>query len=151
MENRPPLEQYPAALFDAVAGAYEVWLTRCITERGRNQIDPQQIADVVRISARTALEDLYKFLGTDVDLQKSNPLHILRQSTKLANDLLSSTGAVPPPRDEFETAAMPHDVFSIGPLTWRDLGDDVHDAGITWGAWKAATVLSRRRAEGKID
>jgi hypothetical protein len=26
----------------------------------------------------------------------------------------------------------------------------VHEAGITWGAWKAATVLTRRRAEGKV-
>jgi hypothetical protein len=30
------------------------------------------------------------------------------------------------------------------------MGDDVHEAGISWGAWKAATVLTRRRAEGKV-
>jgi hypothetical protein len=45
---------------------------------------------------------------------------------------------------------MPHDHYAVGPLTWKDLSEDVHDAGITWGAWKAATVLTRRRAEGKI-
>ena len=150
MEDRPPLEEYPAALFNAVAGAYAAWLTRCIVERGSDSIDRQQIEEVVRGSARAALDDLSAFLATDVDEQKTNPLHILRQSTRLANELLATTGAVPPHRDEFEISAMPHDVFSIGPLTWRDLSEDVHDAGITWGAWKAATVLSRRRTEGKI-
>ena len=45
---------------------------------------------------------------------------------------------------------MPDDVYAIGPLAWIDMGDDVHEAGISWGAWKAATVLTRRRAEGKV-
>jgi len=36
-------------------------------------------------------------------------------------------------------------------LTWRDLGEEVHDAGISWGAWKAATILTRRRADGSIQ
>lgn len=150
MENRRPLEQYPAALFDAIADAYGTWLTKCIIVRGGNAIDREQLADVVGMCARTALEDLYQFLSTDVDEQKTSPLHILRQSTRLANDLLASSGVVLPHRDEFESSAMPDDVYGIGPLTWRDLSDDVHEAGITWGAWKAATVLSRRRAEGKI-
>jgi hypothetical protein len=46
---------------------------------------------------------------------------------------------------------MPDDMFALGPLTWRDLGDDVHDAGIEWGAWKAAMIISRRRDEGKLS
>ena len=46
---------------------------------------------------------------------------------------------------------MPDDVYAIGPLAWSDLGEEVHEAGITWGAWKAATVLVRRRAEGKVQ
>lgn len=64
--------------------------------------------------------------------------------------MLQTFGAEPARRDEYEVRAMPHDVFSIGPLTWRDLGEEVHDAGISWGAWKAATILTRRRADGSI-
>jgi len=150
MEHRPPLEQYPAALFDVIAATYEAWLTRCIVERANDSIDRQQIDDVVQASSHDVLNELDAFFRTDVDEQKTNPLHILRQSTQLANDLLLKAGIQPPQRDEFESSAMPHDVFRIGPLTWRDLSEDTQEAGITWGAWKAATVLSRRRAEGKI-
>lgn len=151
MENKPPLEQYPAALFDAVASCYESWLTRRLNEISRGAIDVSRIEQVVSISAHSVLEELHNFLGTDVDAQRTNPLHILRQSTRLANEVLAEVDAQPSGRDEFEVAAMPHDVFSIGPLTWRDLSEDVHEAGITWGAWKAAVVLSRRRNEGKLD
>lgn len=144
------LEQYPAALFDAVAACYDEWLTRSIQDRAHGAIAQEKIKEIVDESSRTALENLYEFLSVDVDQQRTNPLHILRQSTRLANELLSAAAIVPPVRDEFETSAMPHDVYRIGPLTWRDLGEEVHEAGITWGAWKAATVLSRRRDEGKI-
>lgn len=150
MENRHLLEQYPLALFDAVAGCYETWLTRRINEISRGVIDSSRIEEVVGVSTRAVLDDLNRFLVTDVDEQRTNPLHILRQSTQLANQLLSEASVQHVSRDEFEVAALPHDVFSIGPLTWRDLSEDVHEAGITWGAWKAATVLSRRRNEGKL-
>ncbi|MEI8285987.1 MAG: hypothetical protein WCG15_01670, partial [Actinomycetes bacterium] len=83
--------------------------------------------------------------------QRSNPLQVLRLSTVAANELLKNTAVQTPTRDEFEVSAMPHDEYAIGPLTWLDLGESVHEAGITWGAWKAATVLTRRRAEGKIS
>lgn len=149
-DRRQALEQYPAALFDAVAACYDEWLTRSINERAHGAIAQERIREIVAESSRTALEDLYEFLSVDVDQQKNNPLHILRQSTRLANELLRSGAVTPPVRDEFETSAMPHDLYGIGPLTWRDLNEDVHEAGITWGAWKAATVLSRRRHEGKI-
>ena len=149
-DRRPNLEQYPAALFDAVAACFNEWLTNSIVERAFGAIAQEKIKEIVDESSRTALENLYEFLSVDVDEQRTNPLHILRQSTRLANELLSAAEIVPPVRDEFETSAMPHDVYRIGPLTWRDLGEEVHEAGITWGAWKAATVLSRRRDEGKI-
>ncbi len=96
-------------------------------------------------------EQLSRLLATDVDEQRRNPLQVIRESTAPMNDVLRSFGVPEPHRDEFERRSMPTDVYAIGPLTWRDLGDDVHDAGIEWGAWKAATVLTRRRAEGKLD
>jgi len=94
--------------------------------------------------------ELAAFPAVHVGQRRSTRLHIPRCASRLATELLDGAGAARPPRDEFETRAMPDDVFAVGPLAWVDLGDEVHEAGISWGAWKAATVLTRRRAEGKI-
>jgi hypothetical protein len=95
--------------------------------------------------------DLLSLLSTDVDQQRFNPLQVIREANVFANRALDAAGVSVPHRDEFDAQVMPHDTYAFGPLTWKDLSDDVHDAGISWGAWKAATVLTRRRAEGKIS
>ena len=60
---------------------------------------------------------------------------------------LAVLGVPEPQRDEFERSAMPDDTYALGPVAWIDLGQEVHDAGIEWGAWKAAVIISRRRQE----
>ena len=52
-------------------------------------------------------------------------------------------------RDEFEERAFPDDVYRLSPATWSDVDPSLHEPGIIWGAYKAKTVLDRRRAEGK--
>jgi hypothetical protein len=112
-------------------------------------------ADLIRNAAHSVAElvrtDLLALLSTDVDEQRMNPLHILRACVAPATSALHTLGVPKAARDQYEESAMPDDVYALGPLTWRDLGEDVHDAGINWGAYKAAVVLSRRRAEGKIS
>lgn len=145
------LEEYPRDLFVAVVAAYPTWLTAQIRAISDGALVDADVAEIVTASTQQMQTDLLNLLETDVDAQRSNPLHVLRHSTVLANQRLQQAEVVAPHRDEFEIAAMPHDAYAIGPLTWKDLDDDVHDAGITWGAWKAATVITRRRAEGKIS
>lgn len=151
------LEPYPQALALAVLARYEAWLGQRVVmiaaQSSVNIDEATQLALTQHVhAARVSLEhELCELLSTEVDEQRKNPLHVIRESTITMNEFLKSVGVPAPHRDEFETRAMPHDVYAIGPLTWRDLGDDVHEAGIEWGAWKAATVLTRRRAEGKLD
>jgi hypothetical protein len=154
MVNSPDistLEEYPRALYEAVVSAYPVWLKSRITTISHGAVEPETIDSVVTACFDSAISSLTTLLATDVDTQRSNPLQVLRLSTVAANELLKNAAVQTPTRDEFEVSAMPHDEYAIGPLTWLDLGESVHDAGITWGAWKAATVLTRRRAEGKIS
>lgn len=150
-------ETYPKALFDAVMDAVPRWIDRAMTsvvldQRGevsdsdRNAIDHAAAAVVESVRTRLA-----RLLAEDVDAQTLNPLAVLRGSTGPATETLREMGLRGTHRDEFERASMPDDDYAIGPLTWRDLGEDVHEAGIAWGAWKAATVLSRRRDEGRIS
>jgi hypothetical protein len=143
------LEPYSAALMSAVETAAPGWIRRRLIEiSGPVSVD---IEATVKTVVDDMTQELYQLLRRDVDDQRENPLHVLRRATRSANRALADAGVTAPARDEFEVRAMPDDVYSIGPLTWRDLSDDVHEAGITWGAWKAATVLTRRRAEGKLS
>ena len=159
MVNQPEaleLEPYPDDLYQAVISAVPAWITKQVSEIASLSIDETSkeftsaLADVAEQVLHVVSTDLMVLLATDVDAQQSNPLHVLRASTASVTQLLQTVGATPARRDEYEVRAMPDDVFSIGPLTWRDLGEEVHDAGISWGAWKAATILTRRRADGSI-
>ena len=154
--NASALEPYPGDLYQAVISAVSAWITKQVSEIASLSINETSkeftsaLADVAEQTLHDVSRDLFSLLATDVDAQQSNPLHVLRASTSSATQLLQTFGATPARRDEYEVRAMPDDVFSIGPLTWRDLGEEVHDAGISWGAWKAATILTRRRADGSI-
>ena len=153
--NSSQLEPYSQALFDAVLGAIPVWIARRIHEivqaapSGDKDAVAAQLASVTQQTQEFVREHLQQLLSEDVDAQRSNPLHILRRSTAIATEVLQSAQIPPVHRDEFYKSALPDDVYAIGPHTWRDLSEEVHEVGITWGAWKAATVIQRRRAEGK--
>ena len=145
------LEEYPRNLFVAVIAAYPRWLTARLSEISSVALVDEIPVDIVKACAQLMARDLFELLQTDVDEQRANPLQVLRDSTLAATEWLQSVGVIRAQRDEFEVSAMPNDLFAIGPLTWKDLSGDVHEAGISWGAWKAATVLTRRRQEGKIS
>ena len=150
------LEPYPEALYEAVVQAVPEWISKrlravSIAQCGllRKELLTAE-HDLVASVLTHVKQNLAALLATDVDTQKINPLQVLRDSTASVSVAMQECGIPVPHRDEFEVRAMPHDIYGIGPLTWRDMSDDVHDAGINWGAWKAATILSRRRDEGKI-
>lgn len=143
------LNSYSQDLLDAVLEAIPSWLARKFLE-----VAPGVLIDEASIIDETVgyvREKFVELLSTDIDEQRVNPLQILRLSTKFATIALTEAGVPPVARDEFDQKSMPDDVYAFGPLTWRDLSENVHDAGITWGAWKAASVLTRRRAEGKLS
>ncbi len=151
------LDQYPRDLYDAVVAAIPSWVSRRMLEiasHGGVSAGADFMAsveEVVRETSQQISGDLLALLSTDVDKQRFNPLQVIREANVFANRALNAMGVPLPHRDEFDAQVMPHDTYAFGPLTWRDLSDEVHDAGISWGAWKAATVLTRRRAEGKIS
>lgn len=143
------LNPYSQTLLDAVLAAIPSWLTlKSETVAPGIEIDTPSIVNSTLEFVRANMTEL---LSTDVDEQRANPLHLLRQSTRFITSALRDAGVPPVKRDEFDQQSMPDDIYAFGPLTWRDLSEEAHDAGITWGAWKAATVLTRRRAEGKLS
>lgn len=149
-------ETYSRALLEAVIAGTPGWIDRAMTaviaeQRGVTSAqDRQRIDSAVESVVRTVRMRLSQLLALDVDAQNMNPLAVLRGSTSAATEALREMGLHEVQRDEYDRTSLPDDDFAIGPFAWRDLGEDAHEAGITWGAWKAATILSRRREEGKI-
>lgn len=87
-------------------------------------------------------------LATDVDAQRHNPLALLREAAIELGRVLDAHGVPPATRDAFESEAFPEDHHRLVPAAWVDVDPRLQDPGITWGAWKAAQVLHRRREEG---
>lgn len=110
--------------------------------------DDPELASVVDEAAGQLVAALTELLLTDVDQQRTNPLSLFRAAVAGPTRLLLDRGARPPSGDRFATDHFPDDVFGIGPASWADVDPALHEPGITWGAWKAMTVLSRRREEG---
>ncbi|MFM8553079.1 MAG: hypothetical protein ACKOBO_00470 [Acidimicrobiales bacterium] len=151
-ETSGDLDPRAGALLDAVVRAYPGWLrARMAAISGGAHGEEEATQRAVAAASAWLHDSLATLLATDPDEQRSNPLHVIRGASRFANAELAVLGVVPPARDEFDTRAMPDDTYAVGPLAWIDLGQDVHDAGIEWGAWKAATVITRRRAEAARD
>ena len=148
-DDTPRPDEIPAALLDAVAAAVGPWIRGRVTQLAADRMSDAQVESIVAAVSDRAMVDLRALLSLDVELQRANPLHVLRSAAAVATSALRAADVPPVQRDAVESESMPDDVYALGPFTWRDLSEDVHDAGITWGAWKAAVIISRRRGEGR--
>jgi hypothetical protein len=119
------IEQASDRLLAAVDAELAGWI-----ERRARELDPGSAPDpgLARACADDAVRRLRELLATDIDAQRSTPLQVVR--------------------DAIEADVAPRDVLEFGPVTWADLGEDVGDAGLAWGAAKAMVHLRRHRPEG---
>lgn len=118
--------------------------------RGGLVVDPDdpELADMIAATTTRLIDELDQLLRTDVDRQRTNPLSLFRAAVAGPTAWLRDRGVPAPPPDGFEGGLFPDDVYRLGPATWSDVHPDLHEPGLTWGAWKAITVLRRRRDEG---
>ena len=142
-------------LATALDGAIEPWVERCVVRlMTAYQGDvPSDVLAAAQDAGRRARADvgaeLREFLALDVDRQATNPLAILRAAVRYPTAVLRAAGVPPVHRDDFKEQAFPDDVYDLGPATWKDVDPALQEPGIVWSAWKAKTVLDRRRAEGR--
>jgi hypothetical protein len=133
----------------AVAGP---WAVRLVDERltanGLFGLVPEESRlSAVTETERLAIEGLRELLELDAEQQRTNPLAVLRAATAPIGRFLASVGATPVERDEFDQRSFPDDVYGLAPATWADIDASLLEPGIEWGAWKAATIIGRRRTE----
>ena len=146
--DEPPAELLAVAR-DVVPG----WLRRITIAAASIDGEPSaeltaEIDAMVDGHAHRLLADLATLLAADVDEQPTNPLSVLRSGVAAPTALLRAHDVPVPPPDPFGAERFPDDVYRLGPATWADIDPAMHEPGLTWGAWKAMTVLRRRRDEG---
>lgn len=145
------LDPYVQQLLDAVAPVLVPWLERCVVATAIRLIGhcPAELQAQARSSAEQAapevFEELRRLLATDVDQQRTNPLSVLRAAVRFPTRLLDDARVPPTRRDEFALRAFPDDLYGLSPSTWADVDPSLQEPGLIWGAWKAKTVLDRRR------
>ena len=146
-----PADDLAAALDRAIAAWVEQSVVRLVTAY-RGAVPPA-VRDAARAAGRRAQAEvgaeLRSFLALDVDRQRTNPLAILRAAVRYPTAVLRDAGVPAVRRDEFKEHAFPDDIYDLAPATWKDVDPDLQEPGIIWSAWKAKTVLDRRRAEGR--
>ncbi len=149
---------YGIALADAVRAVMPEFVVRVVQER----ISPfataiETTAAFASISAQlTKLGEtiassvdqvLRAFLSSDVDAQRTTPLTIIRDHMVPVTEFLRSVECTQATRDPFDESAFPNDVFAVGPHSWADLGEEVHEVGLRWGAAKAMAHRQRHRSQ----
>lgn len=146
------MDQYSARLLETSNEVVARWVDRLM----RKHCDDQKISDLIvgdllsSVVARVNKEvddNLRELLSLDVLEQRSNPLAIFRQATRPISDLLKTVGCAPVVRDEFDERSFPDDIFGLSPATWVDIDEMMVEPGIEWGAWKAATIMMRKKKQ----
>ena len=146
------VDDYSARLLQSVTAVAGPWAARLVDERLTTNGLLGLVPEESRLSAvteteRLAIEGLRELLELDAEQQRTNPLAVLRAATAPIGRFLASVGATPVERDEFDQRSFPDDVYGLAPATWADIDASLLEPGIEWGAWKAATIIGRRRTE----
>ena len=130
-------------LRQAIAAAVRPWLESAVARRGV-AADPE-VSELIEAVAAEVETSIAELVDADPDVPLSGPLERIRRTVVPVNEFLQRRDVPKPMRNTMDVEMHPEDLYDLGPMTFRDLGDEVHDAGITWGAAKAHLHLKRHR------
>ena len=145
------MNPYSTRLLETMQVVTEPWLRglveRIVSSQGMSDsVDVERLEGVISSARSDLLAALHRLLEIDAWEQRRNPLELVRGATMGLTVELASLGARSVPRDEFKERSFPDDVFDLAPATWSDVHPDLHEVGLEWGAWKAAAIMSHRKA-----
>jgi len=127
----------------AIEAALPRWVERCVDERYRawTGVPPQQVMDAARVAGEAARSEIAarvrELLEADIDAQWTTPLALVREAVPYPTRVLADAGVPPVWRDRFEQERFPGDAYNLTPATFADLGPEVSEPAIAWGAAKA--------------
>jgi hypothetical protein len=133
------------ALADAIDAALPGWVEACVTARSGGRPAGADAATAGERARAEIAPRVRALLAQDVDEQRSTPLAILREAVRFPTEALRAAGVPPVERDDFARERFPDDDYDLTPATFADLGPQVFEAGITWGAAKAWVHKERHK------
>ena len=154
-EPEAGIETIAAELHRAVVDATPRWIRHSVLAVTRAQqipIPDDRRGLVEEAAARGEQfvdRHLRELLETDIDRQTTTPLSILRDAARFPVEVLHDLGAQEVHRIDVERWAFPNDPFGVTPVSLAELGTEVQQAGIAWGAAKAYLHLQRRGNEAR--
>ncbi|MEM7341366.1 MAG: hypothetical protein AAF467_22105 [Actinomycetota bacterium] len=135
---------------EAVERALGPWLRSTVDAHLGDRWSPEIEAEVHAATAGLVTDvggRLRQLLEADLDDQWTNPLAILRTATSAPTAILAANGVPEVDRDDHARRLHPDDVYDLGPAAFADLGPEVHEHGLMWGAAKAHLHLQRRKRQ----
>ena len=140
------LADYGQDLTAAVEVAFPAWMLRRVVAL-RPDLEAAAVAAAATATA-DLVTNLRELLAADVDEQRSTPMQLVRRATAAATGLLADAATPPVHRDPWSVEADPEDRYDLRIASWEELGPEVADAGLVWGAAKAHAHLRRRADRG---
>ena len=138
------MEEYARALADGIEAALPRWVEDCVQRIMTAWVGsvPTDVADAASEAGRRAQESVApqvrQLLEADIDDQATTPLAILRAAAvPYPTGVLREAGVPPMQRDEMAERLFPDDVYDLTPASFADLGPELRDVGLAWGAAKA--------------
>ena len=143
-DDEASLAAIAAALESALVRLVPEWMRRCVMEIAP-EVDPAALDAAIGEAMAPLTPELRRVLTADVDAGAGSPLAAVRAAIGPVTALLEAHGASPAQRDEFDRRALPNDLFGLGPASFADIDESLHEPGLTWGAARAHVHLRRRR------
>jgi hypothetical protein len=135
---------YAIALADGIEAALPGWVERVVAEIATAWTGsvPPEVASAAAAAGREAAATVgprvRALLEADIDEQRTTPLAILRSAAVIyPTAVLHGAGVPPVVRDEAAEELFPDDRYDLVPSSFADIGPDLAELGLYWGAAKA--------------
>jgi hypothetical protein len=152
--NEARLGDIARRLADGVEAALPRWVEASVDRvlvAYAGRADPGVMSEG-RLAGARARDDIGRrvraLLEMDADEQWTNPLSIVRDAVVYPTEVLRAAGVPPVVRDPVAEEQFPDDDYDLTPTRFADLGQDLHEVSLEWGAAKAFVVKSRHRDLG---
>ncbi len=145
------MDEHSEALARGVDAALPGWVERSVTRiivAYRGEVPPEVASDAARAGQEARREvagRVRSLLEQDIDAQTTTPLAIVREAVRYPTAVLRRAGVPPVERDEFAEARFPEDDYGLTPASWAEVGPELAELGMAWGAAKA---MAHRRRHG---
>src|SRR5690606_36154013 len=110
----------------------------------RSRVDEPDagLDDALDMGLNWLMAALTELLSQPFSQQRRGPLEVFQEAMRFPSDYLAAPQGPPPPRDPVAVSALPGDIYDLAPASTRDLGDEVWSIHLSWGAAKAAAIMS---------